>query len=485
MQQSHATAQVKWIDTQDAMLFNMKEYVDTYVKQVSEGYALQEDFSLRKKIDIHPEVNAKSLNAAFLLQTLITWTKWNDRDNAVNNEIASNLSTAISIHSWVNLTQIGQGIIHDIADTVQLARMLIANSRNIDLAPASAFANALGHGAQGIGALLGGIVVGMDAYEFTHAENAIQQSVFGTQLAFDTAALAMSAAGVGFGLAGFATVSGMLGPLSVPIAALGVGASGLAQVYGEMAEETKSVGAYFAAIDAAYKTGCQRNSDGVLTFASGSVIQSIDLNTGLMTYGSQYLYTYNYHYLSVLDSTRDNGDRSQAIAIRPALGYAENFTISQPDREAEILFLPSTLASYDSTYTQLALGFRHTQTEGDAVLAKLEKASNEHLKQEYGFLFQHTLRSITHQYIPTTVKIILDRRRRTLLAPKLPQRLSNNASNVQRAHSLTNAMTYQLDGQGGQYTVGLNKGASFVFNTTTGEASQWILDTRYLVEVTH
>lgn len=477
---SDATAEVKWIDTQDAMLFSMKEYVDTCTEKISEGYTLREDFSLSKKTGVHPEVNAKSLNAAFLLQTLITWTKWNDRDNAVNNEIASNLSTAISVHGWINLTQIGQGIVHDIADTVQLTRMLIANSRNIDLPPAAAFANALGHGAQGIGALLGGIVVGLDAYEFAHAENAIQQSVFGTQFAFDVASLAMSAAGIGFGLAGFATVAGVLGPLSVPIAALGVGASGLAQVYGEMAEETKSVGAYFAAIDQAYKIGCQRNHDGVLTFSSGSVIQSIDLNTGLMTYGSQYLYTYNYHYLSVLDSPDDNGDRSQAIAIRPALGYAENFTISQQDREAEILFLPSTVASYDSTYTQLALGFRHTQTEGDAVLAKLEKACHERFKMEYGFFFQHTVRSITHQYIPTTVKIILDRRQRTLLAPQLPQQISNNNSSAQHAHQRMNAMTYQLDGQGGQYTVGLNKGASFVLNATTTVASQWVLDTRYL-----
>lgn len=477
---SDATAEVKWIDTQDAMLFSMKEYVDTCTEKISEGYTLREDFSLSKKTGVHPEVNAKSLNAAFLLQTLITWTKWNDRDSAVNNEIASNLSTAISVHGWINLTQIGQGIVHDIADTVQLTRMLIANSRNIDLPPASAFANALGHGVQGIGTLLGGIVVGLDAYEFAHAENAIQQSVFGTQFAFDVASLAMSAAGIGFGLAGFATVAGVLGPLSVPIAALGVGASALAQVYGELAEETKSVGAYFAAIDQAYKIGCQRNHDGVLTFSSGSVIQSIDLNTGLITYGSQYLYTYNYHYLSVLDSPDDNGDRSQAIAIRPALGYSENFTISQQDREAEILFLPSTVASYDSTYTQLALGFRHTQTEGDAVLAKLEKACHERFKMEYGFFFQHTVRSITHQYIPTTVKIILDSRHRTLLAPELPQQISNNNSSAQHADQRINAMTYQLDGQGGQYTVGLNKGASFVLNTTTTIASQWILDTRYL-----
>ncbi len=477
---SNPAAAVEWIDTQDAMLFSMKEYVDTCVKQISEGYTLQEDFSLRKKVDTHPEVNAKSLNAAFLLQTLITWTKWSDRDNVVNDDIAANLSTAISIHGWVNLTQIGQGLVDDIAETVKLTRLLLANSKNINLQPASAFSNALSHSAQGIGVLLGSMAVGLDAYEFAHAENAIQQAVFGTQLSFDTASLVMSAAGIGFGLTGFATVAGVLGPLSVPIAGLGVGVSSLAQVYGEMAEEKKSVGAYFAAIDTAYKTGCQRNNDGVLTFSSGSVIQLIDLNTGLMTYGTQYLYSYDYHSLSVLDSPNDNGDRSQAIAIRPALGYADHFTISQEDREAEILFLPSTVASYDSTYTQLALGFRHTQTEGDAVLAKLEKACNERFKMEYGSFFQRTVRSITHQYIPTTVKIILDRRQRTLLAPKLPQRLFNNTGSMRGVHQPIYAMTYQLEGHGGQYTVGLNKGASFVLNTTTGAASQWILDTRYL-----
>ena len=480
-------SELTWLNTTDDVFFKTKQYIEQRSQQISESHVLTDSFTLNKKPHVSEVVGIDGMNAGFALQQLITWVQQGNREANASPEMSKNLATALSIHSYVSLTQIAQGTSHDITEVVSIVHTLIAQSRRVEVAPiSSVFAQTLSHSMQGIGAILGGVAVILDAYEFTHAENATQRAVFGTQLAFDAAGFAMSIAGIGAGLAGATTAAGILGPIGVVVAGIGVGAAGLAQAYGEVAEDTKAVAAYFAEVLSAYEIGCQYNAEQrQLSFCLGSVISHINLDSGLITYDSQLLYPSDYGLLGYADASEDNENRAQSIAVRTALDCAQTFLINEQARNADVVILPSTPKSYISHYRQKILGVRKDKGSEYDALYRLEKNSTGRFKFEYFFFpFESTVRSITQTYLPTNIAITLGRRNRTLLVPQLPKSTSARHPDFHHMKSIINLITYSLYGQGGQYVIVLNQGATVYLDTPsateTTQPSRWILDSRSL-----
>lgn len=480
-------SELTWLNTADDVFFKTKQYIEQRSQQINESHALTDSLTLNKKPHVSEVVGIDGMNAGFAVQQLITWVQQSNREAHASPEMSKNLATALSIHSYVSLTQIAQGTSHDITEVVSIVRTFIAQSKEVEVIPASSvFAQTLSHSMQSIGALLGGCAVVLDAYEFTHAENATQRAVFGTQLAFDAASLAMSVAGIGAGLAGATTAAGILGPIGVVVAGIGVGASGLAQAYGEVAEDTKAVAAYFAAVLRAYEIGCQYNAEQKqLSFCLGSVISHINLDSGLITYDSQYLYPSDYGLLGYADASQDNENREQAIVVRTALDCAQTLSINEQARHADVVILPSTLKSYIGHYREKLLGVRKSEGSEYEALHRLEQSSAGRFKFEYFFFpFASTIRSITQTYLPTNIAITLGRRDRTLLVPQLPQPTSIRHPDFHYTQSMTNQITYSLCGQGGLYVIVLNQGATIYLDTPSATettlSSRWILDSRSL-----
>ena len=480
------TTALTWLNTTDDTFFKMKVHVEESAQKISQSHALTDSFTLEKKLTTSEVVGVDGMNAGFALQQLITWVQQGSREANVSPEMSTNLATALNIHSYVSLAQIAQGTSHDVTEVVSIVRTLITQSRPIEVVPTSLVRKTLSHSMQGIGAILGAGAVVLDAYEFTHAENTIQKSVFGTQLGFDSASVAMSAAGIGSGLAGATTIAGVLGPLGVVVAGIGVGAAGLAQAYGEVTEDTKAVAAYFSLVDLAYQTGYQYDAtQRQLSFLPGSVISNINLDSGVITYDSQYLYASDYGVLGYADTPDDNGNREQAIVVRSALGYGQTFSIKKQDSNADIVILPSTLKSYISHYREKLLGLRKTKGPEYDALRRLEKNSAGRFKFEYFFFpFESTVRSITQTYVPTIISVTLGKRDRSLLVPELPKQSSSRYPGLHHTQAVINNLIYSLCGQGGQYTIIPNQGATIHLETPTTagttESSRWILDSRTL-----
>lgn len=448
-------AEPNWINTSDDTLFKTKQYIS--------------------------EINGiDGMNAGFAIQQLIAWVQQGSRDAIVSPEMSQALATALSIHSVVGMAQIVHGSVHDITEVISIARTLWATSKQIEFAPASLLATTLSYSGYGMGNALSIFAVGLDAYEFAHADDEIQRAVFGTQLGFDSAGATLSLASLGASFMGATTVAGVLAPLGIIAAGLSVGAAALARVYGEVAEDAAAIGRYFEKIDHAYKQCYEYDADQQsLSFLVGNVIKAIDFDSGVITYGSQYLYASDYGFLTFNDVPGDNGDRSKAITVRSALEYDEIFTITNTqEKNADIVILPSTPLSYISHYSTLELGIGSSQGAGYDALRRIQKNSaGLFICERKAFPMIRRLRDMSQQHIATTVAINLDKRNRLLCVPKLLQETYNNHK---KSVPFPNSMTYQLNGQGGQYMLALNKGATLMLETKEGTASHWLIDNRYL-----
>jgi hypothetical protein len=475
--------EIKWVETTDSTLFKTKTYIDTQIEKVNNSHKISENFELEKKSHVTSEIHIDGLNSGFAVQQLIAWIQKGNRDEQISPNIAENLATALSVHSYVSLAQIAQGTVYDIESLIAIVQTLLKQNSLISSSPISAFAKSLSCFGQALGS---GLMIGsaaLDIYELVHAENEIQKSVFGTQLAIDTIGSALSLAGMGAGIAGYSTVAGVIGPLGVITGGLGVGAAGLAEAYGELLEDTKSIASYFDEVDKAYQEGysyTEKNKQ--ILFKAGAIIKEINLchNDRHIIYDSQYLYAFDYR-LSYLDSGSDNGSRRDAIAVRCLLGRSESLNISKEHlASAEALVLPSTRKTYIHSYEQQIIGLRSTKGEEYACLKTMEANSGGRFRFEYFFFpYERIIREISHEMVPTDICIRLDKKRRTLIIPELPKELKGRP--LYSRHQLSQNVTYTILGLGETYSIVLNKGAEV--SVSSGDSrisSTWIIDTRAL-----
>ncbi|MBI6549676.1 TcdA/TcdB pore-forming domain-containing protein [Xenorhabdus lircayensis] len=479
--------EIRWISSNDDTFVEFRHFVDEHMRTLGQHFTLERG-QIRPKGGVGEASPVDGLNAGFAVQTLIQWFADKNRNDAAHGISSPDLATALKIHSYLNYAQMAHGGVNDVVKVTELVRTALRGGVVVAETSLKEYSSALAHTVnEGIGALLGVAFVGLDAYELAHAETETQKAVFGTQLAFDSASLVTSAAGVGAGLLGASTASAVLGGAGVIFGGLAVGFTALAQAFGAVAEDAKAVGRYFDMLDKAYKgNGYRYDSEkGVLVPLPGAVIKTLDLRNNQIDFDSQYIYRthsgstgsgeINYFFW-VGDFPKMVNDRSQAIEVRSGIGY-KDVTHKLDHSDSNVLILPGTPKSFIRyEYMQLP-GATTRYDAGFDVIRKLEKGK----RFDYDFYIfpgEVTIRRIHQEYVVTPIDVVLDQSSRKLIVPELPMELHGY-------------LHYEIKGAGGEYLIGLNEGTSvklmsdIVNPDGSGNVlSRWIIDSSQLASDT-
>ncbi|NWD71553.1 hypothetical protein HX870_28515 [Pseudomonas gingeri] len=471
------------------------EFIQDYNRQLAKVAQAHEVAGEHLAGQPEPEGEAlDGLNALFVVQTLFAWFSHKSREAVTGGELSRVLGCSLQVHGWLNMAQIVHGTVMDVVKVVQLFRSALAISegkaffsqaQSLDVMSSISKFNA------GVGLFLNLGSVVLDVIELSQAQNEAQRAVFATQLAFDSAGLALGVFSFGAsmaanaGIVGAATASGFAGALAAPLAGLGIGFSALAQAFSVVAEEAAQVGSYFADLDAAYRQGgyrrVERKSSAepghfLMENIPGAVISTLDLRSRQLTLGSQYLYRNDpggsigsgrSNYFFWWPGRGANLDKNQAINIREGIGYRQaqlSFVLDDA-----ILVLPTTAKSY-LNYEYMILPFATTRNDhGFDVLRRLEE--DERFDFDfYAFPGERIVRRIMPEYVETPVRVLLDAQERDILVPALPDILQGKLS-------------YQLEGEGGHYRLSLQEGVSISLGGTAD--SRWTLDARQLKAATN
>ncbi len=478
------------------------EFMQDYNRQLTRVAQAQEGTGepLTGQVDATEGEAADGLNALFMVQTLFAWFGHKSRTEAAGGQLTGVLGCSLQVHAWLNTAQIVHGTVMDVAKVVHLFRSALAISKGkafFSEAQSLNVMSSLSRLNAGVGLFLNLGSVVLDVIELSQAQNEAQRAVFATQLAFDSAGLALGVFSLGAsmaanaGIVGAASASGFAGALAAPVAGLGIGFTALAQAFSAVAEEAAQVGSYFAGLDSAYRQGGYRRVErknstdhgadvqapGHLLMESipGAVISALDLCRQQLTLGSQYLYRNDprgstgsgrSNYFLWWPGRGANLDKSQAINIREGIGYRQAEVSFAPGDA--ILVLPMTPKSY-LNYEYMILPFATTRHDyGFDVLRRLEEDYRFDF-DFYAFPGERIVRRIIPEYVATPVRVLLDAQDRDILVPALPDILQGKLS-------------YQLEGEGGHYRLGLLEGVSISLGGTAN--SRWTLDARQLKEAT-
>lgn len=469
--------QTRWLSTDDGTFVEFRRFVDEHMSVLNEHFTLEHG-QIRPRGGVGEVAHVDGLNAGFAVQTLIQWFADKNRKDAAQGVVSPDLATALKIHSYLGLAQIGHGTLQDVAKVTELVQTALRGEALAAESSIKDFASTLGHTVnEGAGVLFGGAMVGLDAYELAHAENDVQKAVFGTQLAFDSASFVSGAAGIGAGLIGASTTAAVLGGAGVILGGLAVGFTALAQAFGAVAEDAKAVGRYFDTLDKAYQGNGYRYDEKqqVLVPLAGAVVKRLDLRSNEVGFDSQYIYRTHHgstgsgainYFFWVGDFPRMIHDRAQAIEVRSGIGHG-----AKPPRldhgDSRTVILPGTPKSYISYEYMILPGATTRHDTGFDVIRKLEQ-DRRFDYDFYIFPSEETIRRIHQEYVETPVEVLLDGHNRQLVVPQLPKELYGY-------------LRYDIQGAGGEYLIGLNEGTEVRLSNEAGrQPSRWIIDSSQL-----
>ncbi|KAL7266122.1 hypothetical protein RUND412_011345, partial [Rhizina undulata] len=448
--------EMRWISTEEPAMKEFKAFLDEYHKVLHKGFIFKKGACIPHETESAAERDG--LNAGFVVQTLIEWFSRTSHPGDAVGKINSDLAMALKVHSYVNMAQMGHASLGDMAKVLELVRTALI-SEEAAQASLSTFGRALGHlisVTEGFNIVLRGFIVGLDAYELAHAENNIERSVFGTQLAFDSASLAAGLAGIGMGLVGASTAAAALGGASVILA-------GLVAILQTLMMPMRGGYRYDA-------------ESGYLVPLPGAVVSRVDLAAGGVDFDSQYIYRTRHgstgsgkinYFFWAGDFPKMVSDYSQAINVRAGIGKKKHTSLAQHD-SFTTLILPGTPKSYISYHWVSLPGATTRHDRGFDVIRRLEEDYRFDF-DVYIFHMEEIIGKISHEYVETSVSIILDTRSIRVQIPTLPTEMQSK-------------MSYTLQGAGGEYTIGLNTGAGLTLKTIGYRRTNtvWILDARQL-----
>ncbi|MGW7678901.1 TcdA/TcdB pore-forming domain-containing protein [Shewanella sp. S23-S33] len=471
--------QVRELITRDERILAFKRHYENALDTIKTRYTYS-DGVLLPRYGVAEVEHVDGLNSAFAVQSIITWFQNKSRSSATGGNLSKGLGQALAVHTYINLAQIAHGTILDAAKIVKLYQVAIHQGEAVTSATLSAVSHTVN---EGIGIGLGFASVVLDSYELGHAQNEVQRAIYGTQLAFDSASVISSAAGIGAGLLGGSTAGAVLGGAGVITGGLAIGFTALAQAFGEVTEDAKAVGKYFAAVDSAYQHGGYVKVDKILADGTnyhgieprdGAVITELDFNSNLLKFDSQYIYRTHHgvtgsgkinYFFWAGDMPREIRDKSQAINVRAGIGYTDTADFHPENR---VLVLPATPKSYISYDYQNLPGSTTRHDSGFDVIRRLE--SDYRFDYDfYIFPSEYIIRKITQEYVHTPIRINLDDQNRQIQMRQLGPELQGKLS-------------YQFSGRRGEYHIVLQTGAELSLEVTSRQVrgTRWVLDARHL-----
>lgn len=172
------------------------------------------------------------LNKAFAIQAFFEYfsSKSTSEDHSALNQI-------LKANSYVNLTQMSLGVTDELQYAAHVAKA-IKNPKITQMSSAELFSiGKFGKFISGADIILNGVAVGLDIASLIHAETYSQKVTLGTQLFFNSSGLVI---GLGSAIAG----SSIAGFLTVPLAGIGIGITGIATNFSTHVENFETVAKY-------------------------------------------------------------------------------------------------------------------------------------------------------------------------------------------------------------------------------------------------
>lgn len=398
-----------------------------------------------------------TLNAGFTIQALMNALRSREGEGRT-------LTTAVRLHAYVNYAQLVHGNVVDVVGLIRLVRTALNEEKVIARTVAPVVSEALGHAAnEGVGAVLGLANVGFDIYQLATAEDDVEKAQFGTQLAFDSASLALTGAGVGAALTGASTAAAVLGGVGVIVGGLAVGVAALAQGFAGIARDAQAVGKFFADLEHAYRgVGYRFDATlGVWTVQPSLLVKRIDLGKGKLHLDSPKLYPLRDHF-GVPDY---DVDYARAIDIRQQLHLPGEIAFTPSAGQTIVLpCTPQTCYGYEYKALPFA-NWRHDS--GFDTARRLEK-----IQADGTWLFRFSFYSFPSDYIvqrlfadyrETTLEVQLDAVERTLVVPSLPSAWKGKVS-------------YKISSAGASCTLVLNRGANVELQSPSLKSCRWVLE---------
>ncbi len=351
------TDETRTLDVDIEPIREFQTYLRKLQEEINPHFVFDhEEKTISQSMLIEQAEAVDGLNSAFLLQTLLAYSKQRDRKNLNDlSQTAGNtrLSQWIEIHNYIGLAQMGQGVISYITKVVNLVKTLLSEEQVAVKSTLSAFRSELNaFFNKGLGILFDAANVVMDIGEFSEAKTEAERAVFSTQLAFDLGGLSLSLSAGGASLLGATTTAAVLGTLAIPVIGLNIGLTGLVKVFEEVVANAQAVGNYFCQLDNAYRQlGYQKQmtaeNNSYLSPLYGAVIKEINFQTNTIHYGDSYLYSSQ----TKTGSGKSNYifwagyfphvimNKRKAFSIRDRLGYPKVKMMSRRSNSLTDLFL--------------------------------------------------------------------------------------------------------------------------------------------------
>jgi len=397
-----------------------------------------------------------TLNAGFTIQALM---------NALlaQEGAARPLTMAVRLHAYVNYAQLVHGNVVDVVGLITLVRQALAEEKVIARTSAPLVSEALGHVAnEGVGAVLGLANVGFDVYQLVNAQDDVEKARFGTQLAFDSASLLVTGAGIGAGLLGAGSAAAVLGGGGVLLGGLAIGVAALAQGFATIAEEAKQVGRFFDELEQAHRESAYHldTEHGVWMPEPVMVFKTVDLRAACLLFDSPMLFPLRDHF-GVPDFDPDD---TRATNIRQELGLSG--TASFVPTASQTIVLPCTPHTFYG-YEYKALPFSTTRHDtGFDTARRLEKKDREGNWRFrftfYSFPSEYIVNRLLPVYRPTQIHVLLDAVERSLVVPALPK-------------AWHHIITYRIEGEGSPCSLGLSPGVKVELEAPGFKSMNWLL----------
>ncbi|WP_338635450.1 TcdA/TcdB pore-forming domain-containing protein [Spirobacillus cienkowskii] len=442
-----------------------------------------------------PEHEA-NLGKAFAMQALFQYFSRTETEH--DN---SSLSKILLAHSYLNLSQVGLDLLSEGSKIFHLVKILNNHSELLRI-------NYLGNAISSLGSLIGIASIALDIAEITHSQNQLQRSVFGTQLFFDSAGVALGLSS----MLGGASVAALTNPLSIPLAGIGIGVTAIVQQSAldnlQALESAKIFNAYkndhnfnrltnvnSGMSDNSYisfaSVNSQENSE--LSELNSAVIKELNLSdTNLIKikYGNSYIAKTKYAELaygfyktffppfhsnpSAIDYNnfvlQKNLNKDDYLNIREQLEIKENTEYINTNKTLNFI-LPITPETYYSYTYNTTPNFKERfidTKETEAVTQLQNKGEFLFVYQYDNVLREYAIRSLKRRFEDTEIKIILGKATNHLITPEIPDFLQNK-------------VTYLLEGHsGGEHVLLLRKGVNYKISSSGKEV--FILDISQLTK---
>lgn len=459
------TESSRWVETNNDSLLQVHAQYNELLNDVSQGLVWQEtEQQLRPRSDLSEANAGYTLNAAFMLQTLIAMRSENGQPTA--------MSDALKIETYTRFVQNGAQIIGDGARISQLVNSALSTDLNL-LSKAATIIDKLGTVANPV---FDAIAIGAIMAELQQTSDPAARTAIETKLGLSIVSSGMNIAALGANLAGLSTATATFGALATPITGLAIGVPYLVENYARLRQGFDQASTYMDALMATVSQPGLRQDNHVWQFQSGAVVREIDFKNGSTQYGqvvingttggSWHTVTGGWdHYLA-----RPDPSSRQVLNIYTGFGVAKNQSFDASQVGNTPVLLPSGVDRYlTMDYGQLT-GRR--AANAPALRRLHDYYGDQFIWGMYAFPTDWGITELKVTLEHTPIHIVLDAAPRTVIIPTV-------ADADQRQH-----LSYGMAGDGGTYIVVMPALPVEVEIEHSANANNntWIFDVDYVVK---